>query len=50
MGNRVVGKANKGISVEKVIIGSKNLKKRKEKQQQQQLPRTAKAQYRGKGI
>ena len=30
-GKRTVGKANKGVNVEKIIIGLKSLKKRKEK-------------------
>ena len=45
---RTVGKANKGINVEKIIIGLKILKREKEKKRN--LPRTAKAQHRGRGL
>ena len=43
-GKRIVGKANKGINGDKIIIGLKIKKKRKGK-----LHRTAKAQCRGRG-
>ena len=43
-GKRIVGKANKGINGDKIIIGLKIYKKRKGK-----LHRTAKAQCRGRG-
>ena len=33
-GKRTVGKANKGVNVEKIIIGLKSLKKRKEKKEE----------------
>ena len=50
-GERTVGKANKGINVEKVKISLKKLKlKKEEKKKNKQLPRTAKAQYKGKGL
>ena len=53
-GKRTVGKANKGIHVEKIIIGLKNqnLKKRKEKKKKKKgkLHRTAKTQWRGRGL
>ena len=48
-GKRTIGKAKKGINVEKIIIG---LKKFKEKHTKKggKLHRTAKAQYRGRGL
>ena len=45
-GNRIVGKANKGINVEK-NNRFKNLKKKKKTEK---LHRTAKAQHRGRGL
>ena len=33
-GKRTVGKANKGINIEKIKIGLKNLKERKEKKEE----------------
>ena len=52
-GKRTVGKANKGINVEKIIIGFKinngNLKER-EREKKGKLHRTAKAQHRGRGL
>ena len=45
---RTVGKANKGINVEKIIIGLKKFFKRKKKRGK--LHRTAKAQHRGRGF
>ena len=51
-GKRAVGKANKGINVEKIIIGLKiKLKERKEKEKKKgKLHRAAKAQCRGRGL
>ena len=48
-GKRTVGKANKGINVEKIIC-FKKLKLKKEKRKKGKLHRTAKAQCRGRGI
>ena len=45
-GKSTVGKANKGINAEKIIIGLK-IKKEKRKKKRGKLQRTAKAQYRG---
>jgi len=47
-GKRTVGKANKGINVEKIIIVLKKFLKRKEKKKM--FPRTAKAQHRDRGL
>ena len=33
-GKRTIGKANKGINIEKIKIGLKNFKKRKEKKEE----------------
>ena len=49
-GNRIVGKANKGINVEKIIIGLKIKIKKKERRKKGQLYKTAKAQHRGRGL
>ena len=53
-GKRTVGIANKGINVEKIIIGFKNqelkLEKEKRKKIKGKLHRTAKAQRRGRGL
>ena len=46
-GKRTVGKADKGLNVEKIIIGFKKLK---EKEKKGKLHRTAKAQCRGRGL
>ena len=48
-GKRTVGKANKGISVEKKKR-FKTLKKEKKKKKRGQLHRTAKAQHKGRGL
>ena len=45
---RTVGKANKWINVEKIIIGLKI--KTREKKKKGKCPRTAKAQCRDKGL
>ena len=45
-GKRTVGKGNKGINVEKIIIGLKMKRKKKKGK----LHRTAKAQRRGRGL
>ena len=52
-GEKTIGKANKGINVEKIIIGLKifklKLKKREKKEKKKgKCPRTAKAQHRGR--
>ena len=48
---RTVGKANKGINVEKMIIGLKSkIKKREGEKKKGKLPRTAKAQHRCRGL
>ena len=44
-GKRTVGKANKGINVEKIIIGLK-----KEKKEKGKFHKTAKAQCSGRGL
>ena len=53
-GKRTVAKANKGINVEKIIIGLKikikKERKGKEKKKKGKLHRTAKVQCRGKGL
>ena len=49
-GKRPVGKANKGINVEKKIIGLKIKIKKKERRKKGQLYKTAKAQHRGRGL
>ena len=55
-GKRTVGKANKGINVEKLITGLKNFKlklkkKEKTKEKEKRKPhRTAKAQCRSRGF
>ena len=52
----MVGKANKGVNVEKIIIGLKKIfliriKKRDKRQKKRgKLHRTAKAQCRGRGL
>jgi len=46
-GKRIVGKANKGINGDKIIIGLEKLKKNKNKKGK--LHRTAKAQCRDRG-
>ena len=48
-GKRAVGKANKGINVEKIIIGLK-IKVKKIEKKIKDLHRTAKAQSRGRGL
>ena len=48
-GKRTVGKANKGINVEKIIIGLK-ITNEKKKKKKGKLHRTAKAQHRGRGL
>ena len=48
---RTVGKANKGLHVEKIIIGLKiKIKKREKKKTRGKLHRTPKAQSRGRGL
>ena len=47
-GKRTVGKANKGINVEKINNRSKKLKLKK--WEKKKTPRTAKARHRGKGL
>ena len=53
-GKSTVGKANKGINLEKIMIGLKNQKlnflKERKKKKTNNLPRTAKAQHRGRGL
>ena len=49
-GKRTVGKANKGINVEKIIIGLKIKIKKKGRRKKGQLYKTAKAQHRGRGL
>ena len=51
-GKRTVGKTNKGINLEKVLIGFKNLKIKikKEKKKRGKLYRTAKVQCRGRSL
>ena len=44
-----MGKANKGTNVEKIIIGLK-IKKKKREKKKGKLLRTAKAQRRGRGL
>ena len=46
-GKRTIGKANKGINIEKNLIDLKNLKREKKKGK---LPRTAKGQCRGRRL
>ena len=50
-GKITVGKASRGINVEKIILGLK-IKKKKEKRKKKKgkLHRTAKAQCRGRGL
>ena len=48
-GKRTVGKANKGINVEKIIIGLK-ITNEKKKKKKGKLYRIAKAQCRGRGL
>ena len=48
-GKRTVGKANKGINVEKIIM-FKKLKLRFKKKKRGKLHRTAKAQHRSRGL
>ena len=45
-----MGKANKGTNVEKKIIGIKIKIKKREKKKRGKLPRTAKAQPRGRSL
>ena len=46
-----MGKVNKGINVEKIIIDFKKLKlKKKRGKKKGELHRTAKAQHRGRGL
>ena len=52
-GKRTVGKANKGISVEKIKIGLKKLKikiKKQERGKKGKLHRIEKAQHRSRGL
>ena len=52
-GKRTVGKANKWINVEKIIIGLETLKLKKEKSKKKKkrtLHRIAKAPHRGRGL
>jgi len=45
-----VGKVNKGINVEKIIIDFKKLKLKKREEKKRELHRTAKAQHRGRSL
>ena len=50
-GKRTVGKAKKGINVEKIMIGFKIfLKRNKKKKKRGILHRTPKAQHKGRGL
>ena len=50
-GKTTVGKASKGINIDKITIGFKNLKKERENQKKRRkLHTTAKAQCRGRGL
>jgi len=52
-GKRTVGKASKGINVEKIILGLKIKNKKREKKEKKykgKCHRTAKAQHRGRGL
>ena len=50
-GKRAIGKANKGINVEKIVIGLKKLKLKKEhRKKNRKLHRLAKPQCRGRGL
>ena len=50
-GKRTAGKASKGINIDKITIGFKNLKKERENQKKRRkLHTTAKAQCRGRGL
>ena len=49
-GKRTVGKANKGINVEKIIISLKIKTIKREREKKRELHRTAKAQCRDRGL
>ena len=51
-GKRTVGKASKGINVEKIILGLKIKNKKREKKEKNKgkCHKTAKAQQRGRGL
>ena len=46
----MVGKANKGINVEKITLGLKKIKIKKREKKKGKLYRTVKAQCRGRGL
>ena len=50
MGKRRVGKANKGINIEKIIIALTNFFKEKRRRKERQSPQNCKAQHRGRDL
>ena len=49
-GKRTVGKANKGINVEKIGLKIKNKKKEREREKKKKTPQNCKSQQRGRGL